>query len=126
MIADGNEGRLPHRDPGGEITWIARNFPEVERATIEVTCADAVWRKNERSRSYTESTFRGELIQCSNPNCRKGAGDVATIFREMVRERTEHRVATQACWGYEGSGRARSRRCHHQFSFTISIKYYAA
>lgn len=126
MTQDESAGHLPHRDSGGEISWIARNFPDVQAATIDVTCADATWGKHERSRRFTESTYRGELIPCSNPECYKGFGNVATIIREMVRERADHRVANQACWGYEGSARVRRRRCLHRFSFTVSIKYYPA
>jgi hypothetical protein len=124
VTQDENAGRRPHRDSSGEISWIGRNFPEVQAATINVTCADAIWGKNSRSRSYTESTFRGELIPCSNPQCYKGFGDLATIIREMVRKGVDHQQVTQGCWGYEGSERVRRRRCRHVFSFTISITYY--
>lgn len=124
MTADENADRLPHRDPGGEISWVAKNFPEVRAATIKVTCADATWGKHGRSRGFTESTFRGELIPCSNPECFKGFGEVTTLIRQMVRDRADHRAAREPCWGYEGSARIRRRRCRHVFSYEVTIEYY--
>jgi hypothetical protein len=125
MTQGENTGRLPHRDSGGEISWIAKNFPEVQAATIEVRCADGIWGKDERRWERTESTFRGELFACSNPRCSKGAGDATTLVRQMVRERADHREGSEACWGYEGSERLRRRRrCRHVFNFNVTILYY--
>jgi hypothetical protein len=114
-----------HRDPAGELSWTARNFPEIRTLSIEVRRAEGTWEKDASVQHYDHRTYRGEPVRCGNWQCYGGFFDVSWTVREMVRQRLTQRTLVEGCGGHEGSpkGKVLRRRCRYKFITTIQIEF---
>jgi hypothetical protein len=107
-------------------TPFAQAFPEIEDFTIEVVeCEDPIWRKESGTRTYTKNHPPGEFVDCTNRVCYGGGVSIGEILREMIRQSNSENEVAKRCRGYEGSpkGQRKHRRCIHEFTVKVSLKY---
>lgn len=100
-------------------------FPEIEDLTIEVEkSGNGVKEWNHKS-FYNKQNFPGEYIDCNNSLCYNGGLAIASILREMVRNKQPELETSKTCIGDEGSPKGGKiyRKCMNSFNIKVTIKY---
>lgn len=127
-------------DLSKRVFWEKRSFedayPTVEAADVEYIetgrQANLMPRRasprefnNEPRQQYHSIRSGGALILCSNPQCRRGGYEVATILLAMKRTGETVIEGSLSCPGDEGSpkGRRRGERCRNSINYKITVKY---
>lgn len=109
----------------GRKTTFAEAYPQIEDIEVEVEETGRGVESWSRSRRYAKEYLPGEFVNCSNPMCYGGGGQLGLYLHGMVSGKKTELEESALCSGNEGSfqGRRVYRKCLNLFRLKIKVTY---